>query len=202
MKLTNTSPYEARLLRTLISRVHARMARLEGRLSTWAELAVIVRGRKPSTYNTGRAWLDGSRMVLTLGEDETRGVAWVIWHEFQHLYGYRHRALHDAQDDDLDALCAGLPATLPRSARSNRVRRPRPDLVAQRYARAKTHLATWQRKLRAAQRKCAAYARTVQRYEHTYDSARLSGGSGVPAPSAPSRHRSVPRDAEASADGR
>lgn len=178
MRIENTSPYDTRALRMLMTRVHARMSRSEGRLRTWAHLVVVVRGRHSGNHSTGRSWMDGSRMVLTLGSGDMRRVAWLFWHELQHSYGYLHRALHDAQDVDVDAICAGLPATLPLKADT---RKPpaKVDVVAKRHAAAAKHLAAWLRRLKTAQRKVKDYTQRVRRYERTYgESGRLVVDAG------------------------
>lgn len=176
MKIENTSPYDTRALRTLLCRVHRRMSRVEGKLMSWTWLVVTIRGRARG-YNSGRARIDGSRMILTLGTGKTRDVARLVWHELQHNYGYYHRALHEASAAELDWICAGLPESLPLKADT---RRPRAtvDIVARRHALAVQRLSQWQRKLKAAQRKVKEYGASVRRYERTYGtSGRLSTAS-------------------------
>lgn len=110
MKITrNTTPFETRDVRRVICKVHAIMTKLEARPApNWKHLRIALRGTT-NTYVRGYAYYHGRgayawdvHLTLPAGIREQR-LAWLVYHELMHTYGYKHKQYTDARDHELAA---------------------------------------------------------------------------------------------------
>lgn len=99
MKIVNNTEYDTRRLRTMVCAVHKYIAKTEGRLPQWGELAVefdYCKARKGCPLGryrangNGRAWYHNISIRLPRGFTYAFVLADLLQHELYHLYGYKH----------------------------------------------------------------------------------------------------------------
>lgn len=168
MKLLNETRYPRRELRSIITAAYRYIAQTEGPLRYWPYTTIRIRRRitrtmivhsdvsddrefRIKTHVSGRAWLNGTRAVLTIPtpDVEVASIAWVVWHEIYHLYGYRHRAFPPyPSDDKWKALLAKFPERL---TERSVVKKVGLDSRQVRFARTLASIDRWALKLRRAE---------------------------------------------------
>ena len=173
MKISaNTTGFDTIFLRTVICRVHNHLAVHEGRLYTWKYLKVSIWNRRHGT--SGHAHLSGLKMHLSIAPTTpTDTFTWLVYHEFMHLYGYRHGQFTDAKPETIKEICTGLPGLMPiRQA----VTKVEPDIVRHRFSLMVTAVERWERKARLAENRLRAAKAKLVQYRSTYEaSGRLDG---------------------------
>ena len=116
MKLDNRTHYDTKLLRTIICRAHARLAKAQGRLPQWKRVTITVRRRLKGTHTSGHAYLKGTKAVFTLPCPTTspREIYRLAWHELQHLHGYNHAnmGIYFPLDEETNEETQDLPASI------------------------------------------------------------------------------------------
>lgn len=196
MKIDNETDYQTRGIKRVLTAVHNHLAKVEGRLHSWGWVRFRVCYTRYKA-SSGHAALSGARCTLRLGRPgrlENRGwevregvvdqatvgtLVRLAWHEFFHLYGYRHEnmARYWPDRDEVEAIAdaAGWERTTPlplyahareeetqevdpqeqeREKRVDELRhalRKRKEWTT-RARRAKTALAKWRRKEMRARR--------------------------------------------------
>jgi hypothetical protein len=101
MKIKNRTRYDSRVLARVFALVHSWMAKEIGhKLRQWPRLDVEVKYRNSGRLGvSGCATVGGWHMTLRLPQERiasgegrlrTATLAWVVWHELLHTYGYRH----------------------------------------------------------------------------------------------------------------
>lgn len=189
MRIENETAYDSRVLNRIAAAVHVWMAKEIGRrLPQWKRLrAQVVYSRGP--WCSGYAYLGGSLTRWRLPKPgsrhvSTRYVAWLIWHELLHVYGYGHDRMsplamghHGREPDTLGWIEQRFGTTLPlaavkvkakptlderRSARRQRIAASVKRWESKRK-RAETALRKLNRQLRALDRQLAAGTAGLER---------------------------------------
>jgi hypothetical protein len=202
MKLRNTTNVETTTLRILIQAVinavsasftksgrpgferegdEARIINRRNKILAQCDIWVRQRTEKRTT---GRAWLDGTKLRITIFNDEPSHLLWILRHEVWHLFGVRHPHFPDAVMHEsapaLDALVelyAGvlrrvvtsegkLPLQPVRAALSpDEKQARRSDRKEQRVASLLERKARWESKEKRAKTALATIRRQLRYYE-------------------------------------
>jgi len=167
MKITrNTTPFDTRDVRRVICAVHAIMAKMEGRTApNWKGLRVVLRSTSKN-HSRGWAYFHGRGrdwdVHLTLPKDITeQRLAWLVYHELMHTFGYRHRQYTNAKPHEL---AAWFPANAPIKLAAPKAR-PAKSIQQVRHERVVRQLATWETKAKRAANAIKKLKAKVRYYE-------------------------------------
>lgn len=179
MKITNSTRFETRRIRSIVCAVAARLARSEGKLAAWRHMRVAITYTRQFRGPSGLAAIGGAWIRLRIPSTgcNVAQFAAVVEHELLHSYGHKHDAIGcritpahwRAQDWAREQFgpVLLLPPRAPKMTPAERVEHVG-ALAAKRLELLRARLERWERKSKAAARMVAKLRAKVRERERRH----------------------------------